>query len=99
MHDPLNPVPEPPVVELEESCRCGASTTAKGPSEFVRAHLDQWRKSHPCTSREDEELRHRSGSGTAFLGGPPGARIGFGAAPEVRGPIRWGRLYDADDAR
>lgn len=89
----------PPIVELEESCRCGASTTAKGPEEFVRDHLERWRQSHPCTSREDEELRHRSGTGTAFLGGPQAPRIGFGAAPEVRGPIRWGRLYDADDAR
>lgn len=89
----------PPTVELEESCRCGASTTAKGPTDFVRDHLEQWRRTHPCTTREDEELRHRSGSGTAFLGGPHAPRIGFGAAAEIRGPMRWGRLADADDAR
>ena len=80
----------PPVVELEEACRCGASTSAKAPAEVAEAHLDRWRRTHPCTSREDEEIRDRSGTGTAFLSGPQNRpRIGFGAVPEVDGPWQW----------
>lgn len=88
MTDPETVPETPPTVELEESCRCGSSTTAKGPAEFVRDHLERWRTTHPCTTREDEELRHRSGSGTAFLGGPARRQLGF-AAPELEGPWQW----------
>lgn len=88
---------DPVPVKLTETCRCGASTSVEAPDRVARGHVDRWRSIHPCTNRDDEDHRGRTGSSTILAGGPAAARVGFGAAPEVRGPVRWGRLHDADD--
>jgi len=76
-----------PVVEVAETCRCGASTTAKVATvRTARTLIREWRDTHPCTTRDDERERFRTGAASSLLGG---ARIGFGAAPDAVGPYTW----------
>lgn len=86
-----------PLVEVSETCRCGASTTVKaparsevtgrGPMDHAEQLVERWRAAHRCDP-VDERDRGRTGAGSSLPGGPHGHRTGF-AAPEVLGPYRW----------
>lgn len=83
----------PGPVELAETCRCGASTNVKVSTvRTARRLVEDWRSVHRCDPL-DERDRGRTGAGTALPGRGSSPRIGFGAAPEYRGPWRgsgWG---------
>lgn len=73
-------------VKVAETCRCGSSTSVEADGlEAARRVVSDWRRAHRCDP-VDERDRGRTGA-TSVLPGP--GRIGFGAAPDAVGPIRW----------
>jgi hypothetical protein len=78
-----------PVVEVAETCRCGASTTAKVATvRTARTLIREWRDTHPCTTRDDERERFRTGASAVVSQGPR-THVGFNDAAEIQGPYRW----------
>lgn len=93
-----------PALRLSETCRCGASTTLEAPDvtttagprlDELHALLQRWRDVHRCDP-VDEHDRGRSGVAGSLPGQGRVQRVGFGAAPEVVGPMRYGRQHDLE---
>lgn len=93
-----------PALRLSETCRCGASTTLEAPDVTTTAGprtrelvelLEAWRTAHRCDPL-DEHDRGRTGAGVHLPGPGRVGRIGFGAAPDVVGPMRYGRQHELE---
>ena len=78
------------VVELAETCRCGASTSVKAAPLTARRHVEQWRSVHPCAAAED---RGKSGATSTLPGGAGFRPTGTLGRADVEGPERWGRPW------
>lgn len=57
---------------IAETCRCGGSINVTAPIRSARGIVAEWRANHPCTDRDAEKGRDRTGG---F------ASVGFASTP------------------